>query len=190
MTSWTAVEDAIRAWVVAATGLTGDRVIFGEQDGTAPTPGVNPSVVVSLGNTNEYSSEPGVESVNTIAQTVTFRTISTLGIKATFKAFSKKATGELTARALLVKVQQYSSLDSILFSLNQAGLGLLKYSDVQNAPKIVNASWESQASFEVHFCAMATASETIPYIAHVRGEGTVESPGGADVDVPIEVDLP
>jgi hypothetical protein len=189
LSTWTEIEDAVRTWAVEATGLPGTRIIFGEQDGESPADH-GPAIEVTVGDMQMYGDEPGVDTVNETNKTVSFRNIGTYRLTVTFKAQSPYAFGDQSARALLTKMQTYIGLDGPRFELNQAGLGLLTFTAVQNLPKVVNAHWESQALFEAWFCVMVTASETIPYIAHVNGQGEVAVPGGSDVDVPIDVDLP
>lgn len=185
MTTWTAVEDAIRAWVKGASGLSDGQVIFGEQDGVHPAA---PWITISLGDViGRGVDELRTTAVDTGAKSVT-QTASAHGfLPVQLRCYSADATGENTARAILAKVKLALALETYRVPINDAGLGLQRQGTVQALPRVVNAGWESQAILELEFFVVQTASETIPYIAHVNGEGTLE-PG--DVDLPFTADLP
>lgn len=188
MTSWVDAEDALRAWVVAATSLLDASVVFGEQNGTRPPTG--PQIIITLGNVNSLGVDEYVQVEEDIgAHTVDFEARGVREVMVQFRAYSPDATGDSTARALLSQVQLRSSFDSIRQALNNAGLGLLELGEVQNLPRVVNAGWESQANLECRFCVVQTATETIPYIELVNGDGKVSSPGSNDLDVPFSAEL-
>jgi hypothetical protein len=191
-----ALGQALRQWVIGATGLADAAVIFQDQDAPAPNPANiagGKAVTVHLGNLDELGSEWRTDTVDTVAQSVTAQAVGTHRLTAVLKAFTKKTLGNDSARALLKTVMLAGGLDSVLQALNEAGLGLLNNSQILVANKVQGAKWESQAVIEVYFCVLQTATETIPYIAHVNGTGTVHAPSGdpaEDVVVPIKVDLP
>lgn len=187
--TWTQLEDAVRAWVVSATGLAADKVIFGEQDGNSPAAGNTPAITVSIGNVHQYTSEGRPDGYVEVSDEIVFSAISTNRIGAVFRCYSPAATGELVARAVLEKVLAQVELPPIREALNAAGLGIADTGDVLAVPRVVATKWESQAILEVAFCAMMTASVNAPYIGRVEGSGTVHSPGSSDTVVPIDVQL-
>jgi hypothetical protein len=189
-----ALGQALRTWVLGATGLPEEAVIFQRQDGPSPAPAEVPgaagAVTIGLGDFEPLGLEWREDTEDTVAKTVTAQAVGTHRVHVTVKGFTRSTIGNAAARALLKKAVLALGLDTVLTALNAAGLGCLNVSAVQSADAVKGAKWESQAVFEVFFCVLQTATETIPYIAHVNGEGTVHSPGGADLVVPIKVDLP
>lgn len=190
MTSWTPLENALHAFGVAASGLAAGRVTWGEQNGPAPAADGSPAITLTLGDGDLKGIDQLPENVNVTDQTVELTSVATREHVLTWRAYSPNATGDLTAKAILEQLQIRCSWEDLRDALSDVGIGILDEGDVQALPRVVNARWESQAILEWRICVLQTASQTVPYIAHVNGSGTVANPGGTPVTVPIDVDLP
>lgn len=188
MTSWTPLENALHAFAVAASDLAAERITWGEQDAPAPAGDGQPALTISIGDGVLKTIDQVTENVG--AETLDLVAVATREHVVTWRAYSSQATGDQTGRAILELLQLRTAWEDLRDALSDAGIGLLSEGDVQALPRVVNAKWESQAVLEWRICVLQTAAQTIPYIAHVNGEGTVANPGGTPLTVPIDVDLP
>ena len=190
--SRSAVETALQAYVVAATGLDDSRVIFSEQHGNAPPADGQPAVTVCIGD----AKVQGVDYATQVAENDTTKTLTVEArgqreLLVTFRGFSPNAYGDQTAAALLDTLSIQAAFDGARDDLNASGIGLNQLGTVQSIPKVVSAGWESQAILEWRCCLLVTAQQTVPYIAHVNGTGTVLDPAGdVAATIPFSVDLP
>lgn len=182
MTSWVPAQNALLAWVRAATGLDDQHVYLGEQDGMAALPGARVYVSIwdSVGQGVDGQAQTAVD---TVAKTVDLTSTGQRRVTVQFRCESPDATDDTSARALLERVQLWASMSTVRPAINAAGLGLLDIGTVRNMPKVMNAGWESHAILESSFCVIQTATETVPYIETVNGEGTFTNPGSSDVEI-------
>lgn len=164
----TAIEDALRAWVVQASGLPDSAVIFEHQDGVSKVPG--PSATLSMGDLLQVgldaldtefdeSAANGQEIIFTVNGPRTFT------CNVTF--FAPDTTGDAGARAAAARCQAGLRLPSVRYALNQAGLGVLKEGPVRWVPRIEGTGWLGQAVLEVEFNVNQSATERTGYIETV-----------------------
>lgn len=163
----TAIEDAIRGWVLQASALPAGAVIFAHQGGVSPVPG--PAATISIGD---------MLSVGTDELTSTFDDAAANGQEVVFEArgprvftcevtfFSPDVTGDAGARAAAAATQAALRLPTVRYALNQAGLGVLREGPVRWVPRL-DGSWLGQAMLEVQFAVMQSATERTGYIETV-----------------------
>lgn len=185
MIAWATLEDAVRAWVVAATGLAADRVYFADQD--LPISEVAPRVSIRLGDLvpvgqdsvdHDYDpSRPAGEEIE-----ITAKGMRTLAVD--LQAFAPTTVGPgTTARSLLAAAQAHLSLPSVRTTLNSAGLGLLQQGTVQRVPQPRQAMQEDRSTLSVLFAVSQSVSERLGYIETViptYGGGPVLQMVGAE----------
>lgn len=190
--SRSAIEEALQAFVVAATGLGDSRVIFSEQNGVAPASDGQAAVTIAVGDALIQGVDAvDIAFVDTVARTVTQEARGQRELTITFRGYSPDVTGDATAAALLEKLPLQAAFDDARGALNDAGLGLNQLGTVQSLPRIVNAGWESQAILEWRCCVLVTAQQTVPYIAQVNGTGTIADADGTPLPpVPFSATLP
>lgn len=169
MIAWETLEDAVRTWVVAATGLAADRVYFADQD--LPVSEVAPRVSIRLGDLipvgqdgfdHDYDpSRPAGEEIEIKA-----KGMRTLAVD--LQAFAPTTVGPgTTARSVLAAAQAHLSLPSVRTTLNSAGLGLLQQGTVQRVPQPRQAMQEDRATLSVLFAVSQSVTERLGYIETV-----------------------
>lgn len=172
--NFTAIEDAIRAWVLQASALPPASVIFAHQDGVTPLPG--PAAVISLGDLLPVGIDElswTFESGAPAGQEIVFATNGQRVFTTEVTLYAPDATGDAGARALAAKCQAGLRLPSVRSALNAAGLGVLQEGPVRWAPRLDGTAWLGQAMLEVQFCARQTATERTGYISSYEGSITV-----------------
>lgn len=169
MIAWETLEDAVRTWVVAATGLAANRVYFADQD--LPTSEAVPRVSIRLGDLvnlgqdsvdhNFDPSRPAGQEIEIVA-----KGMRTLAVD--LQSFAPTTVGSgTTARSVLAAAQAALSLPSVRTTLNAAGLGLLEQGTVQRIPSNALAQVEDRATLAVRFCVSQSVSERLGYIETV-----------------------
>jgi hypothetical protein len=178
MIAWEALEDAVRAWVVAATGLAADRVYFADQD--LPVSEIAPRVSIRIGDlvqVGQDSWDHDYDPGRGAGQEVEIRAKGMRTLAVDLQAFAPTTVGAgVTARSLLATAQAMLSLPSVRTALNDAGLGLLEQGTVQRIPQPRQAMQEDRATLSVRFCVSQSVSERLGYIETViptYGEGPV-----------------
>lgn len=178
MIAWDAVENAVRTWVLAASGLASNRVYFADQD--VPAGEAAPRVTIRIGgpvhlglDAIEQSFDPGQPAGQEILQTARgFRTITV-----DLQSFAPTMVGAGdTALAVMAKIQAALSLPSVRYTLNAAGLGVLQEGNIQRIPQVRQAINEDRATLSVRFCVTQSISERLGYIDSVEvryGQGPV-----------------
>jgi len=170
MIAWDAVENAVRTWVLAASGLASNRVYFADQD--VPAGEAAPRVTIRIGgpvhlglDAIEQSFDPGQPAGQEILQTARgFRTITV-----DLQSFAPTMVGAGdTALAVMAKIQAALSLPSVRYTLNAAGLGVLQEGNIQRIPQVRQAINEDRATLSVRFCVTQSIGERLGYIDSVE----------------------
>lgn len=170
MIAWESVENAVRTWVLAASGLASNRVYFADQD--VPAAEAAPRVTIRIGgpvhlglDAIEQSFDPGQAAGQEILQTARgFRTITV-----DLQSFAPTMVGAGdTALAVMAKIQAALSLPSVRYTLNAAGLGVLQEGNIQRIPQVRQAINEDRATLSVRFCVTQSISERLGYIDSVE----------------------
>lgn len=181
------VEDAVRAWVVAASRYAEDAVIWANENGNRPTGNV---ITLSLANTRSLGACDAVEFLTNgvvEGEEVEVKVRGEREHVLRIQAFTPDATnGETSARAVLLDVQTRVVLPSIADALAVAGVSVFDRGSVQYVPAIANTAFEGRGILEVRLYAVESASEKTGYVGTVEGNGTLD--GGFDT-VPVEINI-
>lgn len=184
MIAWDAIENAVRAWVLPASGLASNRVYFADQD--VPATEAAPRVTIRIGgpvhlgiDAIEQSFDPGQPAGQEILQTARgFRTVTV-----DLQSFAPTMVGAGdTALAVMAKIQAALSLPSVRYALNAAGLGVLQEGSIQRIPQVRQTINEDRATLSVRFCVTQSISERLGYIESVEvryGQGPILLMDGA-----------
>lgn len=176
MIAWEAIEDAVRAWVLAGSGLAGDYVYFADQD--LPTSELAPRVSIRIGDGNRVGQaalQHDYDVGRPLGQELEFKAQQMLEVVVDLQAFAPTTTGAgTTARSLMHAVLAALALPSVREALNAAGLGVLEEGSVQRVPQVRSAENEDRAVASVRLLVKQQATERIGYIETVETSGTVD----------------
>lgn len=176
-TQWEAFENALRQWVIAASGLTPEKVIRAEQDGPRPATvfaEVRIGDVRALGAADAVSTEydAGGPAGSEVTQTVRGQR----EFAATVRMFTSSAVGAESARALLLQVQAGLRLPSVRDILHEAGLTCFDQGVVQSIPAILDTRYEGRATLTARFYCEVTISEATGIVGSVEVTDEGENP--------------
>ncbi len=174
--AWTTVEDAIHDWIVSATSLANDHVIWGEQNSARPV-GTFVDMEVALERIGMDWVEvddaavpaPGAEIDNKV------RGIRRMEIQ--LRCFGIPATGTTAPRALLDSVVAAYRLPNVHAALVVAGVGISNFSSVTNITGVLNSTkLEPRELFNVSCFLSSEVSETGTYIQDVEVTDQISVP--------------
>lgn len=177
MINWTDVENAIHAWVTAASGLAGNHVVWANQNSPRPT---TPFITLSIDgplqfgqdeNSHEFDSDgdPGEEII--------MRARGTREIVVRSQFFGGGVTGDAGARALADAVRMRLELETYRAPLRAAGVFPFDGGSIRWIPAIVGAGFEARATLESRFYLSDEVEELTTYIetVEITNEDTDES---------------
>ncbi len=149
------LERAIRGLVAAGSGLEPRRVRPGNADGPAPS-GLYASVLLIH---NAIEGIPATAmSLASDGLSLNAPTVATVRDRYSVQWFRDGARD--AARRLSVWVYSPEGLQSAL----DAGLTLLRVSDVRQLDEVVSTSWEERAGLDLHIGYSQTIDQTLDYI--------------------------
>lgn len=173
---WTAIENAIHAWISAATGLAVDRVLWRDQSMPSP-PGSYVTLkliaLTAVGNdglTHSFdpSADPGKE--------ITLETEGRRRLALSVQAYSDALTGEGSAAALLAKAQDSLALPTTREALNAAKLGAFNAGAITDLSALRETRFQSRAAMTVDFHTVTSATAQTTYVETVEVEREVLKP--------------
>lgn len=168
MPSWSILEDTIRNWVVASTGLPQADVIWAEQTGARPVGNsfatLKIGTLTPLGAVDEVATN--YDAGRPAHQEIELQVRSLREFSVSVQFFSDDATGDTTARAYAQRAQSGLSLPSVRSNLQAAGLSPFDRGSVQVNSILLGNRWESRALLEPRFYVMLTDSEFTTWIEH------------------------
>lgn len=181
MIAWGAVEQALRAWVLAAVtpaplSLAAANVWLADQapalDPAAPrvTISIDGPFMVGLdGTTHSY------DAGGALGQEIVTKTGGSRELVVKVQAFAPTTVGTgVTARALAAAAQAYLSTPSVRAALNAAGLGVLQVGDVLRVPVRDNGRPEDRAALDSRFNLRQEVTERTGYFTSLVLDGTVD----------------
>lgn len=178
MIAWTAVENALHAWVVAATGLPADRVIWAQQ--AAPRP-ATPYVTLRVDNIRRIGQD-WLRSYNnptpTAGNEIILASQGQREAVVTLQCFGGTATQSTSPLALLHAAVAGANLQSRRDAFNTAGIGMAGFGPVQSIDGVLGSSvFEPRATVEARFFLAEEIQETTTFIEFVELENlsTVQS---------------
>jgi hypothetical protein len=165
---WSDLEDALRAWVVATTGLPEGDVIWAEQTGARPA-GVSFATLkigtlIPLGAVDEVATN--YDALRPAHQEIELQVRSLREFSVSAQFFSDNSTGNSTARVYAQKAQSGLALPSVRSNLHAVGLSPFDRGSVQVVNTLIGTRWESRAILEPRFYVMLTDSEFTTWIEH------------------------
>lgn len=162
------LENAVRAWVRPASGLTEDQVYFGRQNVRRGETAAR--IIILFGDfvprgvarlDHEYDAgQPN-------GQEIEYSATETGELTVTLQAFAPDTVGNATPAELLKKCAGKLRLPSYRDALNAAGLGVLEVLPVQELPQVVSGEWEGGAFLEVRLALVQVETERTGYIETV-----------------------
>jgi hypothetical protein len=174
--AWTTVEDGIQDWVVAATGLAGDKVIWSKQNSPRPAA---PYVEVALDvkrtgqdwiDTDDAAAPSAENELDYFSRGNRIATIR-------LNCFGGPPRGPSSAGALLNNVISKHRLPTNHQILINAGVGVSSFGDVLDISGVLNTSKiESRASLTVMGFLSSEVSETGTYVSDVEVTDQISVP--------------
>lgn len=160
-----AIENAIHAWAVQASGLGAAKVIWANQHLGQRA---RPFVTLRLLGIERIGHDALVQSYDGAAapgQEVTLAVDGRRTLVVGVQAFSTSVVGAGTAREIASRIQTALSLPGTQAGLRAAGLAVLNEGRITDIPELVETRWESRASFDVRFHCTDSATEKTGFIA-------------------------
>jgi len=166
---WSLAENALRAWVVTASGLPQSLVIWANQNGPKP---LGQHITLHLGedvplgafseNTHDYeASRPAGEEIHLVVK-------GTSEFSLEVQVYGSKEVGATSARALVKRIQTALGLPSIRDALADAGLVCFDRGTITNVPAILDADFEARSVLEARFYVTDDAFDATTFIETVE----------------------
>jgi hypothetical protein len=179
----TAGEDAIHEWIVAASGLAVDRVLWAVEGFERPESGPWISLNI-IGSTPVGQSwketkanptpSPGAERLITVRSVH----VGTLSIQ----CFGGDATGVDSPRKRLERCALALSLPSRARALNEANVAIGQVGGVQSVGGVINSTrFEPRAVLQVNAHYNDELSETGTYVENVSATGYIPNEAAPDI---------
>lgn len=145
--NWTAIENAIQAQVVAASGLAASNVIWSFQSRSKPTRDFIRLELDSIESQNSVTPETstidnptpsaGAEIVSSSEEQIDFT------VEIHF--FTGVSGGTGSARSRLATILRYMSAEEVTTALDASGVALIDCGPVTALPVVLDAEYESRA---------------------------------------------
>lgn len=170
---WTAIEDALHAWVVASTGYASNRVLWRDQNANAKvadriTLHINGPIV--LGNDELASS---TDLLQPAGQEITLYVRGDREWSLQIECYTGQTTTTSDAKSIMSKLQTVGQLPSKLALLDAQGISLFDLGSVQYTPEIREVAYQGRALLLMRFYSRDVATEKTGYIAEVEVTDTV-----------------
>lgn len=162
----TAIEDALHAWAVAATGVAADHVLWANQNSGRPAgawvtlargaiigPGSDRMVV-----SNTSGSPPSGAEVTHTAR-------GRRELPVTLAVYDAAVTGAGSALAVAEQARASLNKPSVRAQLRAAGIVVFDHGDVRDVPALDAVGFEGRAVLEIRCYVAEVVSETSGYIA-------------------------
>jgi hypothetical protein len=189
--NWTAIENALQAFVVARSGLAATQVIWAHQNASQPA-GAFITLEIVGDSLTEGSPEVLEDDTGTTpGAEVTLTSQSMLDCGLRIQCFTPPArgtapgvpTGSASARAILSQVRTGSALTATVEALAAAGVSVYDLGAIQFVPAIAGTDFEGRGVLDLRFYVLDSAVETTTYIGEVDAAGTVSEDGASPVAV-------
>lgn len=176
--TWADLEQAIRAWVLTATGTVGlpeAAVYFADQP--MPADPNAPRVTISIDGPYQVGVDGKTwefDGAAAAGQEIALRTEGNREIVVRLQAFAPTIVGPgVTARVLMVACQGFLHTDAVREALWAAGVGVLEVGDVVRVPQVVSGRQEDRATLDSRFTLRQEVTERTGYFSTVTIEGTI-----------------
>lgn len=166
---WVGIESGIRAWVVAASGIPEDHVIYSTQNGPRPSA---PFIELAFGDIMPLGAVDAIEQTYDAGAVsgseITLTTIGQRELSVVLRAYTSTTFGGASARVLLSKLQTSLGVSSVRDTFHAAGVTCFDRGAVQTIPAVLDTRWEGRAQLILRFYVVDTASESSGYITSVE----------------------
>ncbi len=170
---WTAIEDALHAWVVDSTGYPANRVLWRDQNANAKVADhitLHLSGPIVLG-TDEVKST--TDLLQPPGQEVTLSVRGDREWSLQVECFTGQVTTSSDAKSILSALQTVGQLPSKLAILDAQGITLFDLGNIQYTPDINEVGYQGRALVLMRLYSRDVASEKTGYIAEVEITDTV-----------------
>jgi len=169
----TTVENAIQAWIVAASGLAGAKVIWAEQGGNRPAP---PYIAINAITLSRFGEDwkrivdlTGDIPPPPVGEEIEVHLEGPREIALSIQCFADSPLGTASAMAILNDVQARVRIASIASALRTGGVTVRRFDAINSLGAIVGATdWEPRATMTAYIGVASDVSETATYIETVK----------------------
>jgi hypothetical protein len=172
---WSAIENALFAWVQTASGLASSGILWAEQSTDVNRP-TGQHVSIKIGTDTPLGSAPEKRHTfvgSPVEQEVEIQVIEFRELIVSIQAFGGLTTTGTSARALAAKIQTSLGLPSVRAALDVAGLSCFDRGKIEHVSEVLDADYEARALFDARFYLADDVTERVTYVQHVEVEDTV-----------------
>lgn len=174
---WQAIEDALQAWAVRASGLPAASVRWADQDATRPQP---PFVELRLDHEGGGAPVPEQQTIDnptpSAGQEILINTITHEDLTLTVHAFTAPTVGANSARALASRMKAQIASETEIGIFDDAGIAIVETGPVQNLTAVLETKSEGRAVFDVRLRVADGFTEATTYVETVDiPTGTITS---------------
>lgn len=170
------VEDALHDWIVAATGIPADHVLWAEQAFERPSDDA-PWVALRLESIQRVGQDWYVSSDHPVPVAGAERLLTVNGVRTALlviQCFRGAATGTSRPQAYLDAAVMGITLPARRAAFLAAGIGIGEIGPIRNIGDVISLTrFEPRAVVEVTLLLAGTTTSTGTYIEQVTLEGTV-----------------
>ena len=186
--SWTAINNALHAWIVSALSIAAARVIWAKQN--LPQPAYPYIVLGHDGLATEGTLDEKIATTDLeqpAGEEIELLTTGPREFTLRVTAHVDQGTGaydsDAQATALLTRAQSSLGQRSVLDGLSAGGVAMIERLPVLDTSVVVNGEWSSQAALDVRFRVASQMTERIGYIDKVQLSSTID-----DADASLNLD--
>ena len=171
--NWEAIENAIQAQVVAATGLAGASVRWADQSRDAPASGDSVRLAVLTGGVVGHAEESTITNpAPSAGQEIILRSHEQAEFEVQVQVFTMSPTGNSSAFAQANNVARYLQRDDVTDTLFASKLALVSVDNVQRLPLMLETEFQGRALFTARFRTLDGSEYATTYIETAEWVGT------------------
>lgn len=165
---WQAIENALQAWGVRASGLDPTLVRWADQDGSRPQP---PFVELRLDHEGGGSPVPEQQVIDNpepvAGQEILINTITHEDLTLTVHVYTAVTVGVNSARALASRMKAQIASETEIGNFDDAGIAIVETGPVQNLTAVLETKSEGRAVFDVRLRVADGFTEATTYVETV-----------------------
>lgn len=158
------VEDAVRLALVRATEYDDALVIHENEDGNAPDEDYATFFLTGLVKLGQDAVTTSYDATRPAGEEIRVKVSGDREFGVRVSAFTEKTNAESSARSVLGKVQTRLALPSIRKILNDAGVSVFDFGDVNYVPQIGSTEFMGRGVLDLRCYLRDDASEYTGYI--------------------------
>lgn len=164
--NWSTVQDALRSWVSAATGVALASVIMAEQDGPRPT---KPFATIRVSGIRRLGAFDGSAATTTAGtpdpgEEVTLTTGGHRELGVSVNVFTVPTQGASCAFALASKLHAQADTEGVRATMKAAGASLFEVAPVRNLNDVFRTAMEGRAQVDARLYVTESVTELTTYI--------------------------